>query len=408
MYRRRRSPYSRIEEIRRSRRQLLGLVLSTIVLGVVLGVLVNGLYEISTLWPAEPLWARGLWIAILVMIETLLAIGIVGVIIWRLYLSTESERVRIDIAIPYHLPGGRHLELAKQHRNRPAYRVATLGRLLFHRTLPPKSSDNHELAATWCEARAQGKPFQSLIYDLNADLVDAILVFALHRHSEGSLGPEAKYDWWQVDLRRHELTLDELPTPLSNNQFLRTLLGAEDGWKLALPEGVNFQITDQQENYHVCRNFSLICEQRGDVTITRLPHVWVAKQSSQPAQVLSEGISLKKQDDFFVIGTRIEAKATFRYTFLQRTDPFHQWSTDLLAQLEEMLDWGYFSAGRPDRMIADLPWKIGDLPERSDSLWNKLSEIEDKLKRIDSSLESLSQEVQAKKQRSIKKSTDTT
>jgi len=100
---------------------------------------------------------------------------------------------------------------------------------------------------------------------------------------------------------------------------------------------------------------------------------------------LTERLSLseeEKREQVFLIGARMEATAHFRWAILRRSEPFHDWATGLLAFLEEALDWDYFLATRPHRLLADLAWKVGWVAKGS-SLMDALQEILGRLEHLE-------------------------
>ena len=376
MLQRRHSPYSRIEDIRQSRDQLLGLIVVTVVLGILLGLLVNGLYEYLTIQIRAPE---------LQMLIFVFGVFLVVAILWMFtilrYQGTESERLRIDVALPFQLAeNGSTVEITKQHRFRPVYQPAKHGRMLFLGTIPSNSIENRELAEQWRALRSEGKPVQMVLADFHDDLVDALILFALHRHSEDSLGGAAQYGWWHVQLEGYDVGYDGLPSLLQNNRFLRKRMEIDKDWKLRLPVGVAFTMKDNEDGTRI---FSLRCPHRGGVRITRLPMHWVATRDSQPGKVLSEGADIPRKDWFYVIGSRVEVQAKYRNAVLSRSDNYQQWAADMLARLEESLDLAFFLATTSCiRMIPDINWKIGDIPDMDDSLWKSIQAIERQLESI--------------------------
>lgn len=385
MVRRRKSPYSRIEEMRRSRNELATLALATGALGIVLGIFVNGIYELITMPVQEPGLLRAGYIVVLLVALFLVALGL-AVAVAMIYYKTESEGVRIDVAIPYLLPNTTQIEIATQHNFRPSYKPAVLARLLFWRWAPPHSDQNRQVVQRWDDARRLGEPFQNALPDLNASLVDALIVFALKRFGEESLGAEAGYDWWEVDLRCESLELTQLPDPLATNPFLNAELKGKEGWRLRVPAGLKLTVSDKADGRHVERTFTLELPYKGRVVLTRVAKVWVADRNSLIGKILGEATELGRKATYYVVGTRVVARATFYGVLVRGTDPFHDWATFLLSFLEESLDWGYFTASRADRIIGDLPWKLGDLPTPNDSIWKKLDRMDERLEKIEHTL----------------------
>lgn len=381
MYRRRHSPYSRIEQIRESQAEVLRLVLAAIVLGLLLSLLSAAIYSYLLRLLPSPTWQ---WIAFI--LGLVLTVLVVGLIIYLFHSRGESQTVRLEIAIPYHLGGSKNLEIAKHHPCRPTYHPAIDARLLFSRPFKPGSKSSQDLRQHWEEAKRNRRSFQAFMASMNAELVNALILSALHRYGKDSLGSAAKYGWWRVRLESVEYGLDDLPQPLLVNRFLQAKKKQNPQWKLLLPRNVQVKIIQDKHKWE----WSVRHPRHGSLVIYCHPTLWVAKQDSLPGQVLGEGLKHGSNNDLFVLGTRLETTVSFRLSFLSRTNPFHEWTTGLLSHLEEALDWGYFLASRPDRIIGDLPWKIGDLPKKSgDSVWGKLCEAEKRLEAIEARLAAL-------------------
>lgn len=367
--RRRKSPYSQIETKRRSRAELVALVLVTVALGMLLNLLASGLHQ--ALWP-RPDPPAGQWLAFAV--GTLLTLALVLSAAWLFYYRTESQRALVEIWLPYHWPEGGRPGLAQ----RRSYQVTVHARRAFARRYPKRAPQTEAFATAWRQALAQGTPFQHFIAPVNAQLIQHLLLCVLHRYGDDALGPEAAYGWWRVDLPARQLSMDDLPPPLRDNPFLRADQRAEE-WRLWWPRQVDLESeADDGGGW----SWQLIHRRFGQVEVRAYPQLIVAGRESQPVQVFLQRLKLHRGSQLVVVGTRLEAVAHFRWAFLPGSEPFHDWATGLLSYLEEALDWGYFLAARPDRLIADLDWKMGWVPEGS-SVWEKLEEIEARLEELE-------------------------
>jgi len=377
MYRRRRSPYSCIREIRESRGELVGLALSTVVLGILLNVVASSVYDTLLAGRLSPRFHWGF-----LALAAALSLILVALVIWVLYSRRESATVPIEVAIPYHLLDTRQISVPVQHPYRPPYNVASLARQRFMSAFSKNSDAEKQLLEQWRAARAAGIPFQDFFSYWHKALVDCLILDILHGYNDESLGGAAHFTWWQVPLATTSLAMADLPELLVQNPFVETVGERHPGWRLLLPEDVQLRLTDEEGE----RMWTLRHSRYGRITIRCFRHYWAVGRDRKVGRVLSEGLKLGPRSQFWVLGSRIEAVAFFRYTFLRRADLFHEWAAGLLACFEEKLDWGYFDRSRPHRMIVDLPWKIGDLPRPGDSLWNKLCEIEKRLTTIEADL----------------------
>lgn len=396
MYRRRYSPYSQIDEIERSRSELVQLILLSILAGIILNVLAGAIYDwLLYLNPSR------IEQVILLLAGALIVIALMTFVAYKFFGRQHSQVVQLDVAIPYRFPergtSMPYMTVARQHPFRPRYEVAWLARTVFTARFPRKKEDAQNLAAEWQEVKESATPIQHQFGRMHGALVDVLLVYALHRYGENALGPEAPFDWWHVPLDAQSHTYSDLPDLLRDNPFLKRTLEGRPNWKLLVPEGVQWYASQGGSGSTI----SLVKPRWGRVTIERVPEIWVSKRSQQPGRVLSEGLPPDDKSDFYVLGSRIAVRADFEWAFLPSRDAFHLWATGLLAQLEEALDWGFFLRSRADRIIWDIPWKIGDLPGPETSLWKKLCEMEDRLKRIGSDVESLNSEMRPDKQRGV-------
>lgn len=342
--RRRRSPYSCIEEVRRSRTEVLALILITVILGLVLGLLTEGLADMLRAALATH------WRRLAVALAGLLTLGLTAVVIWLFHARAESQRACIDLWIPYHFPGSRRATIACGS----AYMPPRHARAAFMHRYPRGSQELQTFTQSLADARAQDQLFQDFIADDQRALTQCLALYVLHRYGDASLGAEAPYGWWGVDLEARRLSMDDLSPPLRHNPFLRADQ-RPDEWRLLLPEKVTFRAT---ESRWVLRHLRF-----GQVIIRWFPHLAVAARRSQPYQALTTRMHLSQDSQLYVVGTRIEAIAHLHWTLLPASEPFHRWATGLLARLEEALDFEYYIATRPDRIIRDLEWKIGWMPE---------------------------------------------
>ncbi len=366
--RRRESPYSRLEEIRRSRGELLALVLTTVTLGTILSVLASGLYDylLIHLPGQQQLWAFGLGMAA--------TLALVGALVWLFYARGESQQVAIELQIPYHIPASGRATIAQ----RRSYQVTVHARRAFSRRYQEDSAGQKELVAAWQRARAQKTPFQKFIAEANAELVQCLALYVLHRYGEEALGPEAAYSWGSVEMPARKLKMDDLPTPLRHNSFLRADQRAEE-WTLWLPQDVQLELLPEEGLFPRWR---LSHRRYGHLELRWHPRLLASGQTSQAYRILTQRLRLSSRSQLYLIGTRLEAVARFRWTFWPASDPFHDWATGLLARLEEALDWKYFLATRADRLVADLDWKVGWVPEGT-SLVEMLQGIEGRLEELE-------------------------
>jgi hypothetical protein len=212
-------------------------------------------------------------------------------------------------------------------------------------------------------------------------LVDCLILDALHSYGQDSLSPKALIRMWQVPLPCYRVEIRDLPVVLQENTFVQTLTREAPEWKLLLPTGVKLEVKDVGGE----RIWSLLHRRYGRIVVRCLRHYWAADYDQKIGRALGEGLQPSQRRWFWVLGSRAEARASFRLAFLPRADSFHEWATGLLAYLEEELDWGYFERSRPDRMVVDLPWKIGDLPDNA-SVWGKLMDIETRLMQLETEI----------------------
>lgn len=361
--RRRTTPYSRLTEIRASRRDLLILVLVTLALGLTLSLVSDATYDVLVVDPQLRPW--------IFLGGLLISIALILAVIGLLYSHRESETARIEMWIPYHLPGGNKLTIVRQ----PSYQVTAHARralVHYYREREPRTRE-------WLNRRRQARtddiPFPNFILDDHVALSQCLLLYALHRAGEEMLGREACFGWWGLDLPARAWMMDDLPEPLGDNPFLRADQRPNE-WRLLLPAEVTLTLVSEPDN--PWPRWILRHRRYGQVEIHWRPCAAVAGRGSQVWRVLTQHLRLGDHSELHILNARLEARAYFRWTLLPRSDPFHRWATGLLARLEEALDWGYFLQTRPARILANLDWKIGWW-ERDDSLVDALARIERRL-----------------------------
>jgi len=363
--RRRDTPYSRLAHIRASRAELLALVFVTLALGLVLGLVSDALYEGLHVQAANRPWVFGLSLAATLLL-TLVAVRL-------FYSHTESQAVRLEMWLPYHLPGGDRVTIARQ----PAYQVTQHARRAWTSHYRTNAAPAREWLARWRQAKAAGTPFQTFVLVDHVALSQCLLLYALHRAGEEMLGAEAGFGWWEMTLPAKRWATDALPSPLGDNPFLRADQRPGE-WRLLLPQDVTLTLAPEPEGGNPWPRWTLRHRRYGQVDLCWKPRVVVAGRGSQVWHVLTRRLRLGQRSELYILNARLEGRARFRWTLLPRSDSFHRWATSLLARLEEALDWGYFLETRPARILADLDWKIGWW-ERDDSLVDALARLERRL-----------------------------
>jgi hypothetical protein len=367
--RRRESPYSQIETIRRSRGELVVLVLGTVAMGILLNLLASGLHD--ALRPSGEAPGQQ-WLVLTV--EGLITLAlIVSMVLF--YGRMESQRALVEVWLPYHWPESGHPKVAQ----RRSYQITVHARRAFARRYSKSSPQTQAFATGWREAIAQGIPFPQFIAPVNAQLIQHLLLCVLHRYGEDSLSPDAAYGWWAVNLPAEQLTMNDLPEPVRDNPFLRADQKPEE-WRLWWPRDVRLELHSDGNSPFPTWRFVHGCY--GYLEVKARPQLVVAGRESQPVRVFLQRLKLSKRSQLYVVGTRLEAVARFQWAFLPGSEPFHDWATGLLSYLEEALDWLYFLATRPDRLITDLDWKMGWVPKGT-SVWEKLEEIEGRLEDLE-------------------------
>jgi len=372
--RRRDSPYNRIEDVRSWRNEVLILMLVTVVLAILLGLLTDSLIDyLQTVLPLP--WWRGVVIA-----SGLLTLILILGASWLFYGRTESQYVYIDLWLPYHFPTPQQATIAQASAYQPPFHA----RRAFMRRYSKNSPELDTFLEAHTSAKVRSQPFQRFISEDHKMLTRCLALYVLHRYGDESLGTEAPFGWWGVDLGYQGLSMDNLPQPLHDNPFLRADQ-RPDQWRLLLPERVTFRVTKT--------GWELRHRRFGKVVIRWFPDSAVAGRHSQPFRAITTRLRLSKDSQIYVIGTRIQAKVYLRWTFLPSSEPFHHWATGLLARLEEALDFGYYITTRPDRIIRDLEWKLGWVPEGS-SIVEMLGTLEGQLEdlRMEKALAALDEE----------------
>ena len=364
--RRRKDPYSCIEAIRHSRKEVLSLVLVTVLLGFLLGVLSDSLAAVLRESLSAPWWGGAIALA------GVLVVLLAAVAAWFLYWRAESQRVAIDLWLPYHFPSSRQVAVV----DASSYQPPRHARRAFARRYRRRSPALSDFLESLAESRAQGELFHHFIAADHLALARCLALYVLHRYGDESLGPEAPYGWWGVELGSERLSMDDLPPSVGDNPFLRADQRAEE-WRLLLPEGITFRADGLSWTLrHRCY---------GQVTVRWFPELLAAGPERRPYRALTTRMRLSPSSELYVVGVRVEARVTLRRALLPSSEPFHGWATGLLARLEEALDFEYYLATKPDRVIRDLEWKLGWVPEGT-SLVEMLQVIQGRLEGLEAGL----------------------
>lgn len=362
---RRRNPYSCIEELQRSRNEVLGLLLVTVMLGMLLGLFTDGLVALLQSWLPAHLWPLALGgIGLL----TLILVVIVG---WLFCGRVESRRARISLWLPYHLPRLQQATIAVTSAYAPLHHA----RRIFMRRYPAGSPALQDFLTAYASAKQAEQLFQKFIAADQLALSQCLVLYIIHHYAARSLGYEASYSWWKVPLATQRLTLDELPPVVTKNSFLRA--DQQPNWRLLLPQDVTFEATNHR--------WVLRHRHYGEVSIRWHPRFPVAGTHSQPYRACAERLRLHGDSELHVIGTRLEAVARLRYALWPAGEPFQEWATGLLARLEEFLDYDYYLAALPHQIIRELEWKVGWVPTGS-SLVEMLQVLTTRLEELELSI----------------------
>ncbi len=343
---RRNNPYSCIEEMRRSRAEVLALVLITVVLGILLGLLTDGLSGVlQTLLPPA-VWYSLLGAALLLTLAlTLLAA-------FQLYGSAESRRARINLWLPYHFPTAERATIARDH----GYMPLKHARRAFMRRFQPDSP----ALATWMSAYAatgrEDRTFEDFIREDNRLLTQCLALYVLHEYGERTMGPRAAYSGWETPLPPATLALDDLPAPVRANPFLRADQDP-DTWRLRLPQGLTFEVAGEHDDVWRLRH-----RRYGDIIIHWLYHLPI-REGGGAHRLLIDRLHLRQTRHIKLVCTRLEAQVHLRRTLLPASETFQSWATGLLARLEETLDYDYYLARGRRRIPRNLEKKIGWVPQ---------------------------------------------
>lgn len=378
--RRRHNPYSRRTEIESSRQAYRDIIVLVLLAGLLVNLVSGWLTSLLQRYVIHG-DANREWLVYLLFLGVLL-VSLVEFAA-RYHSRAETDKCRLELALPYCFSHEDGLHIKEQHRFRPQYAAAGEARRIFAVAYRSQQPERKRLAAEWLDAPA-GSRVQPYLAEIHSCLVDALILQAIHKYCESSIGPEAIYDWYRVDMAAAKRTFEELPRRLRDNRFISSQQADSAGWALLLPLGVDLRVEENDEGW----SWVLEHAEFGEVEMQCFAPSW-ARRAGQAIEVFGETFAPRggKQppqcDQLWVLGTRILITASFSRTMNPAVDPFHQWGTRLLAYLEEALDWGFFLSNRQARVVNDLPWKIGDLPTRNDSVWLKLDAIEKRLARLE-------------------------
>jgi hypothetical protein len=361
MYRRRTPPYSKIEQLKRNRLELIGLVCIGLFLGLTLNIIADYFYDTIILTAKMSIWYI-----------ILITLFISFFMMLLLYYREKSDSLRLEVVIPYLVGKKTGFGIAKQHRFRPAYLAAKEALRFMNQYLGQEKKLVVEMVEKWEVEKSQGGLIQDFLHDENVELIDALLIKALDKFCEDSFGASSNRDWWCVSMQFKKLSLKDLPEILQRNRYIQAWYGHTPDWNIQIPQNVDLSIQKIPEGLIWKFNHPLF----GCVWIKRFGGTAISKYGRSYGNVLGEGLQDQDRQDLFCFHNRLELSATFTMAFLPSVEPFQTWATNLLAFFEEALDWDFFMSTRSDRLIADFPWKLGDLPSGS-SIWKKLEDIEE-------------------------------
>ncbi|MBN1138087.1 MAG: hypothetical protein JXM73_15975 [Anaerolineae bacterium] len=375
--RRRDTPYSRLDQIRARRGDLVALVLTTLLLGLTVNVVGDALYDLVREPSCSVLWS----LIIAIVATLLLTMFLVGL----LYGRATTAPARIELWLPYHLPAGdRGAPRAVTLAARSSYQVTRHARRAWTRRYPQGAAQTRDWLARWREAQAAGTPFQQAALADHIALCQCLLLYALHRAGDEILGREARFGWWAVDLPAHPWHLDDLPAPWRDNPFVRADLGRHAAeWRLLLPHDISLAVTAPPGS--AWPGWTLRHRRYGQVDLVWREQVAVAGPGHQVWQVLTQHLRLGERSELVILNARLEVQASFRRTLRPASDDFHRWAASLLARLEEALDWQYYMDKRPARILANLDRRLGWWPE-DDSLVDAVARLERRLDELALSL----------------------
>jgi hypothetical protein len=361
--RRRATPYSRQAEIRASRGELLALILTTLGLGLIVNLLSNILNEA---W-LKPLGRFGLLVFLVVV-----ALALTLVAAWLLYNHAESQVVRIEVWLPYFVPGGPGVRLERRSHYRPLSDALRA----WPRCYPRDSSQARDWLARYQKAhQTQAADLVAFVRDDHIALSQYLVLYALQRASDWLLSAVAPYSWLKVDLPSVPLDVTALPELLRENRFLQ-VDPARDTWQMLLPRDVSFTLSARPESPWPV--WALRHRLYGEVEISWLPGITPTGRESQVWHYFESHLPLNAQPDACILSARLKAQARLRWTLLSGSEAFHSWVTNLLSLLEEALDWAYFQETHRAQILDNLDWRLGYW-KRGDSVLAALARIERRL-----------------------------
>lgn len=362
--RRRATPYSRIEESRRSRGEVGNLVLLTVALGFLLGLLTNGVSD----WLRSAL-PEAAWVAALAVLGAL-SLLLTTAAAWLFYGRTESQRAHIDLWLPYHFPERDAVTILG--REATSYQPPRHAQRAFKHHYRRGSPALKAFLERRAQAQQDGLSFEHVVAADHLALSQCLALYVLHRYGEESLGDEAPFGWYQVDMPSRRLSMDDLPPPLRDNPFLRADQHADE-WRLLLPRDVTFTADE---------TWTLSHRRYGWVTLRWFSPLAVAGRSSQPYRALTTRLRLGQDAQLYVVGGRMEVTAEMRCILLPASEPFQEWAAGLLARLEEALDFQYYIATRPARIALMMEEHVGWVPAGT-SIVEMLQAIEGRIEDLE-------------------------
>ena len=388
MYRRRNNLYSRIEAIQEGRRAIWEIFVLVLLVGILINLISDPISRQIDAW-IDDSWNL-IEIAIFVL-AIAIVLGICYFFLRLFFQRVETQWVQVEILLPYLFKYNQGIQVPKPVVEfNTFYYVPAHVSDWFNQKLPFGRSENKEIEAEWRQLKLQPQRarFNSFMREKHEWLVNVAILYALLDYGKKSLGSSSNYYWEHSPLSSREINLQELaPSYFSENPFIQEQARRAPEQKLLLPKDTNLTVHVNKDKECI---WTIAHTDYGELNICISPY-HRARNDQTLTQILRKGHNIREEDEFWVMATRIDMRASFRLQLNKlEADLCHNWLTRLLSFLEESLDWYYYLQRRLEHILLNFP----DAVQVTDT--DKEDVLLAQLEMVQHQLQSLRQQVENK------------
>jgi len=354
------------QNLEKSRSDILMLLFNTLIVGLLLGVVANLLFElimrvIPTTFsqPVQYLIIFCLFIA---------GLGTLGGILW--VVARHLQRVtlaghqlhHLEIAIPYYYDGN-SVTILRQVDGVPAYDVVNRAASTWRRWTQLAPDGEKPLGEAWKQARLDKKPIDQAMASIHYPLINDLVLETLHNYLDDTLRPGMEFtNPWHLHIgpaEQQQISLSALPALWSENPFTKARLNKKvNEWNLRLLKDMTLTESNGGKQWAM----RLQHKDWGDITLRFYDRPWSVSTKGpdwRPGDSFLLGrapefVAKLNPDNYYVLGNNIEIETTLYARLWQHNERFQHWMAGLICVLEQELDWQYFLRTRQAKMIEQI------------------------------------------------------